>query len=101
MSEQELNTEGPTPSNEAAPAGGVDLARDAARAAETEGAETPQSTPAPAPDAVQDPSADDVTTSGEPQERAAETTGEDDTVVDEAPETEVPDTETPSEETAQ
>lgn len=87
MSEHETNTEGPTPSNEAAPAGGVDLARDAAREAEGDSA-TPESTPAPAPETIQEPSEGDKTTSGEP-------------VVDEAPVEQAPDTEAPEVETAQ
>jgi len=60
----DLNTEGPT-TGQGVAAGGVDKAKEAALAEQGDEA-TPTSTAVPADTQVQAPSADDVTTSGEP-----------------------------------
>ena len=106
----DLNTEGPT-TGQGVAAGGVDKAKEAALAEQGDEA-TPTSTAVPADTQVQAPSADDVTTSGEPadseDDSADEAEGQDDTIEDEAgddsadaPDSQESDTDAPTPEAGQ
>ena len=76
----DLNTEGPT-TGQGVAAGGVDKAKEAALAEQGDEA-TPTSTAVPADTQVQAPSADDVTTSGEPADAATALTPEEQAELD-------------------
>ena len=80
----DLNTEGPT-TGQGVAAGGVDKAKEAALAEQGDEA-TPTSTAVPADTQVQAPSADDVTTSGEPADAEDDSADEADAATAPTPE---------------